>query len=93
MSSGACGIWTNQNTHECNYFDANGACVSFSETNKIMEYWRFVNFHHILPIIISQKYLISFIFEIQISVKSDKINFNTPPPLKEEDDTLVSKNI
>ncbi len=40
------------------------------------------------------KYIISFIFfETQISVQKDKINFNTPPPLKEEDDTLVSKNI
>jgi hypothetical protein len=41
-----------------------------------------------------QKYFISFIFfETQTSVKKDKINFNTPPPLNETDNTLVSINI
>ncbi len=89
MTSGACGIWANQNTHECNYFDANGSCVSFSETNKIMEYWRFDNFHQILLIILVK---IFFIFETQISVQKDKVNFKMPPPLNRIDNTFVSVN-
>ena len=43
ISGGACGIWSNQGMHECNYFDAqnNNACVSFGDTKKIQEHWRF----------------------------------------------------
>ncbi len=45
VSSGACGIWSNNadDMHECNYFDAqnNDTCVSYAETEKILEHWRF----------------------------------------------------
>ena len=42
VSGGLCGSWSSTSLSECNYYDKNKTCISLAETEKIVQYWKYV---------------------------------------------------